>query len=49
MAENLEQKIEGEEIELDSYIKHKNFGIKFLADYTKKIDDLYNAYQFAKV
>ena len=41
-------KIEGEEIELDSYIKHKKFGIKFLPDYTKKIDDLYNAYTFAK-
>jgi Fic family protein len=41
-------KIEGEEIELDSYIKHKKFGIEFLPDYTKKIDDLYDAYQFAK-
>lgn len=41
-------KIEGEEIELDSYIKHKKFGIAFLLDYTKKIDDLYNAYTFAK-
>jgi Fic family protein len=41
-------KIEGEEIELDSYIKHKKFGIDFLSDYTKKIDDLYNAYTFAK-
>ena len=40
-------KIEGEDIELDSYIKHKRFGIKFLPDYTQKIDDLYNAYQFA--
>jgi len=41
-------KIEGENIELDSYIKHKKFGIEFLPDYTKKIDDLYNAYTFAK-
>jgi Fic family protein len=41
-------KIEGEEIELDSYIKHKKFGIEFLPDYTKKIDDLYGAYTFAK-
>lgn len=41
-------KIEGENIELDSYIKHKKFGIEFLPDYTKKIDDLYNAYIFAK-
>ena len=37
-------KIEGENIELDSYIKHKKFGIEFLPDYTKKIDDLYDAY-----
>lgn len=41
-------KIEGEEIELDSYVKHKKFGIEFLPDYTKKIDDLYNAYTFAQ-
>jgi Fic family protein len=41
-------KIEGEDIELDSYIKHKKFGIEFLPDYTKKIDDLYGAYMFAK-
>jgi Fic family protein len=42
-------KIEGEDIELDSYIKHKKFGIEFSLDYTKKIDDLYDAYSFAKV
>ena len=41
-------KIEGEDIDLDSFIKHKRFGIKYLPDYTRKIDDLYNAYQFAK-
>ena len=41
-------KIEGEQMELDSYVKHKRFGIKFLPEYTRKIDDLYNAYQFAK-
>lgn len=41
-------KIEGEEVELDSYVKHKKFGIAFLPDYTKKIDDLYNASIFAK-
>ncbi len=41
-------KIEGENIELDSYIKHKRFGIEYLPDYTQKIDDLYDAYQFAK-
>ena len=42
-------KIEGEDIELDSYIKHKKFGIEFLPDYTKKIDDLYNAYTYAQI
>lgn len=41
-------KIEGEDIELDSYIKHKKFGIAFLPDYTQKIDDLYHAYSFAQ-
>jgi Fic family protein len=41
-------KIEGEDIELDSYIKHKKFGIEFSPDYTRKIDDLYDAYTFAK-
>ena len=41
-------KIEGENIELDSYIKHKKFGFEFLPDYTKKTDDLYNSYGFAK-
>jgi Fic family protein len=41
-------KIEGEPIELDSYVKYKRFGVEFLPDYTKKTDDLYNAYQFAK-
>lgn len=41
-------KIEGEDIELDSYVKHKRFGVAFQPDYTRKIDDLYNAYQFAK-
>lgn len=41
-------KIEGENIQLDSYVKHKRFGIEFLPDYTRKIDDLYNAYQFAQ-
>lgn len=42
-------KIEGENIELDSYVKHKRFGIEFTPDYTRKIDDLYEAYEFAKV
>jgi Fic family protein len=48
VASVFSSKIEGEEIELDSYIKHKALGIQFQADYTKKIDDLYNAYIFAQ-
>lgn len=48
VASVFSSKIEGEEMELDSYIKHKKFGIEFLPDYTKKIDDLYDAYSFAK-
>jgi len=41
-------KIEGEDIELDSYVKHKRFGVPFSPDYTKKTDDLYEAYLFAQ-
>jgi Fic family protein len=41
-------KIEGEPIELDSYIKHKRVGAHFLPDYTRKIDDLYAAYSFVQ-
>lgn len=41
-------KIEGEHIELDSFVKHKRFGIEYLPDYTRKIDDLYEAYLFAQ-
>jgi Fic family protein len=48
VASVFSSKIEGEEIELDSYIKHKGMGIAYKPDYTKKIDDLYNAYQFAQ-
>jgi hypothetical protein len=40
-------KIEGEAIELDSYIKLKRFNIEFQPDHTRKIDDLYLACQFA--
>jgi Fic family protein len=48
VASVFSSKIEGEDIELDSYIKHKRFALEFLPDYTRKIDDLYNAYAFAK-
>lgn len=39
-------KIEGEEIDFDSYFKHKFMKVKFKSDYTKKTDDLYAAYEF---
>lgn len=39
-------KIEGEDIDFDSYFKHKFMNIKFKLDYTKKADDLYSAYEF---
>src|SRR5688500_2578027 len=48
VASVFSSKIEGEPIELDSYIKHKRDGIPFLPNYTKKIDDLYEAYTFAR-
>jgi len=41
-------KIEGVDIELDSFTKHKMLGVQFLSDYSQKTDDLYNAYQFAQ-
>ena len=41
-------KIEGENIELDSFIKHKRLGVKYQPDYTRKIDDLYDTYIFAQ-
>jgi len=48
VASVFSSKIEGELIELDSYVKHKKFGIDFQPDYIRKIDDLYNAYIFAQ-
>ena len=39
-------KIEGEDIDFDSFFKHKFMNVKFKADYTKKADDLFAAYDF---
>lgn len=39
-------KIEGENIDFDSYFKHKFLNVKFKTDYTKRSDDLYDAYSF---
>jgi len=39
-------KIEGENIDFDSFYKHKFLNIKYKLDYTKKADDLFSAYEF---
>lgn len=39
-------KIEGEEIDYDSYFKHKFLNVPYQADYTKKADDLLKGYEF---
>ncbi|MEA3494452.1 MAG: Fic family protein [Bacteroidota bacterium] len=39
-------KIEGEDIDFDSYFKHKFLKVKFKPNYTRKADDLYLAYDF---
>jgi Fic family protein len=39
-------KIEGEDIDFDSYFKYKFLNVKFKPDYTRKADDLYKAYDY---
>ena len=39
-------KIEGEDIDFDSYYKHKFLKVKFKPDYTRKADDLFSTYDF---
>ncbi len=39
-------KIEGEDIDFDSFFKHKFLNVKFKPDYTRKADDLYETYDF---
>jgi len=39
-------KIEGEDIDFDSYFKHKFLKVKFKPNYTRKADDLFLAYDF---
>ncbi len=41
-------KIEGEPMEIDSYIKHKMLNVEYLKDLVEKPDDLYKAYLFAQ-
>ena len=39
-------KIEGEDIDFDSYFKHKFLKVKLKPGYTRKADDLFTAYDF---
>lgn len=41
-------KIEGEQLEVDSYVKHKILELEYLPELSQKPNDLYNAYLFAK-
>ena len=41
-------KIEGEQLEVDSYVKHKMLNIEYLPELTEKPNDLYKAYLLAK-
>ncbi len=41
-------KIEGEQLEVDSYVKHKVLEIEYLPNLTEKPNDLYKAYEFAR-
>jgi len=41
-------RIEGEKMEIDSYIKHKMLNVDYLPDLVQKPDDLYKAYLFAQ-
>ena len=41
-------KIEGEQMEIDSYLKHKLQNIEYLPNLTEKPNDLFEAYEFAR-
>lgn len=41
-------KIEGEQMEVDSYVRHKMLHVEYLPELTEKPNDLYEAYLFAK-
>jgi Fic family protein len=41
-------KIEGVDIDFDSYYKHRFLNVPFKIDYTRKADDLYVAYEFVE-
>jgi Fic family protein len=48
VASVFSSKIEGEPIELDSYLRHRFLQGRYKPDYTRKVDELYAAYQFAR-
>jgi Fic family protein len=41
-------RIEGETLEIDSYLKHKLQQVEYLPDLTRRPNDLYEAYEFAR-
>ena len=41
-------KIEGEQMEIDSYVKHKMLNIEYMKDLVEKPNDLYLAYLYAQ-
>ncbi len=41
-------RIEGETLEIDSYVKHKTLNVEYLANLTERPNDLYQAYEFAR-
>lgn len=41
-------RIEGEEMQIDSYLKHKLQDVEYLPNLTEKPNDLYTAYEFAR-
>ena len=41
-------RIEGEQMEIDSYLKHKLQNIEYLPNLTEKPNDLFEAYEFAR-
>lgn len=41
-------RIEGETLEVDSYVKHKVLNVEYLPNLTQRPNDLYQAYEFAR-
>lgn len=46
MSSVYSSKIEGENIDFDSFFKHKFLKVKYKLDYTRRADDLFEGYQF---